>query len=123
SLHQSLLGAEPTHHHGVVLVQRRQPVQEADEQLHHLERNMVRTCQEVAGERGRSVSHRQRQLLHVCHGRELLHAGQHGFDSALGGEGNPPLVLEHEHVGQSERAHHHVSGGRAEASQPASTLL
>lgn len=59
-------------------------------------------------------SHRQRQLLHVHHARELLHAGQDGLDPALGGEGDPPLVLEHKEVGQSERADDHVFGGGAE---------
>lgn len=36
SLHQRISGAQTTHDHGVVFVHRRQQVQEADEELHHL---------------------------------------------------------------------------------------
>ncbi len=36
SLHQSLFGPQTTHHHRIVFVQGRQPVQEADKQLDHL---------------------------------------------------------------------------------------
>lgn len=53
-------------------------------------------------------SHRERQLLHLSDGGELLHAGQDGFDPSLSGEGNPPLILEHEEVGESQRADHDV---------------
>lgn len=35
-LHQSLLRPHPTHHHRIILVERRQPIQEADELLQHL---------------------------------------------------------------------------------------
>lgn len=47
SFHQSLFGSQTTHHHRVVFVQRRQPVQEADEQLNHLldQSQQVNVCQ------------------------------------------------------------------------------
>lgn len=47
-------------------------------------------------------------------GGKLLHAGQDGFDSALGGEGNPPLEFKHEDVSESERADDHVFRRRAQ---------
>lgn len=61
-----------------------------------------------------SVSHRERQLLDLSDGGKLLHAGQDSFDTSLSGEGNPPLVFQHEKVSESQRADDQVFRGRAQ---------
>lgn len=72
--------------------------------MYHVVAALMSTC----------FSHRERQLLHLRDGGELLHAGQDGFDSALGGEGNPPLVFHHEEVREPQCADHHVFTGRGQ---------
>lgn len=57
------------------------------------------------------VAHRECQLLDLSYRGKLLHAGQDGFDPTFSGEGNPPIVLKHEKVGEPQCADHKVFGG------------
>lgn len=75
SFHQSLFGPQTTHHHRVVFVQRRQPVQEADKQLDHLNSQ----SQEV------NVRHQVGLLRppRVCTDLSVADEGRHGGQTGL----------------------------------------
>lgn len=79
SFHQSFFGPQTTHHHCIVFVQRCQPVQEADEQLDHLDSQ----SQEVNAHRKVGSLHPLRLCTDLSVADEGHHGGQAGLDALV----------------------------------------
>lgn len=55
-------------------------------------------------------THSQSDLLDLWDSGVFLHTGEDSFDATFSGEGDPPLVLDHEGAGETQGADHVLLG-------------